>query len=164
MKRLQRVLVPQDWTGNPVVHLVRETGGRLFAPLSRLCQLQTFPPPSLFPAPGTRPMGRPHSYGSGIGVRGPVPAPRFFFRLRHLRVQQTELRFERRRAERETRCRRKTDRPIGKDPSMAADALLLIESLVDQALDGSVLLGAAVVATLFLGPSLVQAVRRHHHD
>jgi len=44
---------------------------------------------------------------------------------------------------------------------MAADALLLIESLVDQALNGPVLLGAAGMAALFLGPSLVQTVRRH---
>ncbi|MGH2699881.1 MAG: hypothetical protein ACRDJL_11890 [Actinomycetota bacterium] len=47
---------------------------------------------------------------------------------------------------------------------MFADAFLLVESLVEQALEGPVLFGAALIAALFSGPSLVQAlVRRTHH-
>lgn len=48
---------------------------------------------------------------------------------------------------------------------MFSDAFLLIESLVKQALEGPVLLGAGLVATLFFGPSLVQTLlrRTHHH-
>ncbi|MGH2750349.1 MAG: hypothetical protein ACRDK3_05695 [Actinomycetota bacterium] len=47
---------------------------------------------------------------------------------------------------------------------MFADVYLLIESLVEQVLDGPVILGATLVASLFFGPSLVQAlVRRTHH-
>ena len=47
---------------------------------------------------------------------------------------------------------------------MLADVYLLIESFVEQALEGPVLFGATLVAALFFGPSLVQAlVRRSHH-
>jgi hypothetical protein len=42
---------------------------------------------------------------------------------------------------------------------------MLMESLVEQALEGPVLLGSALVASLFFGPSLVQTLwrRTHHH-
>jgi len=47
---------------------------------------------------------------------------------------------------------------------MFSDALLLMASLVEQALEGPVILGATLVATLFFGPSLVQTLlRRTHH-
>ncbi len=46
---------------------------------------------------------------------------------------------------------------------MVSDAFLLIESLVEQALAGPVILGATFVATLFFGPSLAQTLRRTHH-
>jgi hypothetical protein len=48
---------------------------------------------------------------------------------------------------------------------MFSDAFLLIESLVEQALEGPVLIGASLVAALFFGPSLVQTLfcRTHHH-
>ena len=47
---------------------------------------------------------------------------------------------------------------------MFSDAFLLIESLVDQALEGQVLFGAALVAVLFFGPSLVQTLLRRSHN
>ena len=48
---------------------------------------------------------------------------------------------------------------------MFADAILLMESLIEQALEGPVLLGASLVAALFFGPSVVQTLfrRSHHH-
>ena len=49
---------------------------------------------------------------------------------------------------------------------MFSDAFLLIESLVEQALEGPVLIGASLIAAPFLGPSLVQTLFRrtpHHH-
>jgi hypothetical protein len=46
---------------------------------------------------------------------------------------------------------------------MFSDAFLLIESLVEHALAGPVILGATLVATLFFGPSLVQTLLRRSH-
>ena len=46
---------------------------------------------------------------------------------------------------------------------MFSDAFLLIESLVEQALAGPVILGATLVAMLFFGPSLVQTLLRRSH-
>ena len=43
---------------------------------------------------------------------------------------------------------------------MFSDAFLLIESLIEQASEGSVLIGASLVAALFFGPSLVQSLLR----
>jgi hypothetical protein len=45
-----------------------------------------------------------------------------------------------------------------------ADAFLLIESLVDQALEGPLFLGAVLAAVVLAGPNLVGVlVRRIHH-
>ena len=46
---------------------------------------------------------------------------------------------------------------------MFSDAFLLIESLVEQALAGPVILGATLVAMLFFGPSLAQTLLRRSH-
>lgn len=48
---------------------------------------------------------------------------------------------------------------------MFEDAILLMENLVEQALEGPVLLGASLVAALFFGPSIVRTLlrRSHHH-
>jgi hypothetical protein len=45
-----------------------------------------------------------------------------------------------------------------------ADAFLLLENLVDQALEGPLFLGAVLAAAVLVGPNLVGVLVRRIHD